>query len=281
MSAFIAALPMYDWPETHDEIDAEWAGIRDRLRAQGVEAPERLARRNADLPAVPGGIRDVAGRLIAPDPASLPPDELDLGTLWRHPRLLFCQSCWGPLEAGLLAHVEIVGQPDYSAFEGGNGEFYSSALVMRAGDSFEAADGLPFDLFRGLRLAFNSPDSMSGLLALRQDLKALGEGLGIFRELVETGSHRASLIAVAQGRADVAAIDCRSWSLFRCFEPNAQVLTPVGWTTPRKGLPYIRSASLPLSEAKIMDRFLAEASAPTSSQAPSTTSKPSNTGAPI
>ena len=61
MSNFIAALPMYDWPETRAETDAEWARIRDSLRAQGVDAPESVVRRNADLPPVPGGIRDVPG----------------------------------------------------------------------------------------------------------------------------------------------------------------------------------------------------------------------------
>ena len=51
--AFIAALPMYDWPERRAEVDAEWTVLRDRLRAQGIAAPEELTRRNADMPAVP------------------------------------------------------------------------------------------------------------------------------------------------------------------------------------------------------------------------------------
>jgi hypothetical protein len=44
MSTFIAALPMYDWPERRAEVDAEWVAIRDLLRAAGVEAPEVLTR---------------------------------------------------------------------------------------------------------------------------------------------------------------------------------------------------------------------------------------------
>jgi hypothetical protein len=99
--------------------------------------------------------------------------------------------------------------------------------------------------------------------------------------LIETGSHRASAIAVAEGRADVAAIDCRTWSLLQRCVPEARALIAVGWTAPRKGLPYIRSASLPAREAAILDRFFAEASIALPAQAPSTTSKPSNTGAPI
>ena len=99
MTQFVAALPMYDWPERRAEVDAEWAALRDRLRAHGVDAPERLVRRNADLPPVPGGIRDADGAVIAPDPATLAPDEFDLATLWRHPALLLAQTCWGPMQA--------------------------------------------------------------------------------------------------------------------------------------------------------------------------------------
>lgn len=245
MSAFIAALPMYDWPERRAEVDAEWAYIRDRLRERGVDAPDRLVRRNADMPAVPGGIRDAAGRTIAPDPATLPPDELDLATLWRHPALLFAQTCWGPMETtGLASHVAVIGQPDYSGVEGGAGELYSSAIVMRGqGDVAAPSDGrgsLPVDLLRGCRLAFNSPESMSGILGLARDLEAAGEGLAMFSSRLETGGHRASALAVARGEADVAALDCRSWSLFRRFEPEAAKLIHVaGWTARRKGLPYV------------------------------------------
>lgn len=274
MSNFIAALPMYDWPEMRADVDAQWVGIRDRLRAAGINAPERLTRRNADMPPVPGGILDRQGRVIAPDPASLPPDELDLFTLWRHPKLLLSQACWGPLEVtGLSEHVRVVGQADYSDVEGGEGELYSSAFVMRGdGRSGERSpprsasrvdpphkgEGkLPLDLFRAKRLAFNAPDSMSGFLALQRDLEAIGESLAIFAGTVETGSHRGSALAVAEGRADVAALDCRSWSLFRRFHRQAENLIPVGWTSRRKGLPYICAAGLPSDVADELQRVLA------------------------
>ena len=59
---FIAALPMYDWPEVRAEVDAQWAAVREELRKRGVNAPERLTRRNADLPPVPGGIKRRLGK---------------------------------------------------------------------------------------------------------------------------------------------------------------------------------------------------------------------------
>jgi ABC-type phosphate/phosphonate transport system substrate-binding protein len=244
---------MYDWPEARGEVDALWAGLRTRFLAAGIEAPETLARRNGDLPAVPGDIRDREGRVIAPDPATLPPDELNFPTLWKHPGLLLAQTCWGPMEQGLDEHVVVVGQPRYDGIEGGYGELYSSAILMRrsspspvrGGSAHSAGVGvaqpLPLDLLRNSRLAFNSADSMSGILALTRDLEALGESLAIFGERIETGSHRASIVAVAQGRADVCAIDCKSWQLAERHEPAAADLQVVGWTALRKGLPFITS----------------------------------------
>src|SRR4029079_11768861 len=120
---------------------------------------------------------DAQGKLIAPDPATLSPDELDFRKLWLHPALLFAQTCWGPMELGLSKHVQVVGQPSYDACEGGQGELYSSALVMRAGEGPEVrspADGralIPRDLIRGKRFTFNSLDSMSGIIALTRDLQ--------------------------------------------------------------------------------------------------------------
>ena len=251
MSEFIAALPMYDWPEVRADTDALWSRIRDTLRAQGIDAPERLARRNADLPPVPGGIRDALGNPVAPDPATLPQDELDMHALWRHPKLVFAQTCWGPMELGLSEYVRVVGQPDYSAYEGGAGELYSSAILMRksAGEGVPApADGgmlIPLERLRGMRFAYNSADSMSGLIAFTRDLATRGESLDIFSTTVETGSHRASAVAVAKGEADVCAVDCRSWHLIRRFEPIAAEVVAAGWTARRKGLPYIAARSAP------------------------------------
>lgn len=62
---FIASMPMYDPPEERETVDLSWRRVRDALRLRGIAAPERLVRRNADLPAVPGGIRDVAGNITA------------------------------------------------------------------------------------------------------------------------------------------------------------------------------------------------------------------------
>lgn len=262
MSELVAALPMYDWPEVRGEVDAQWAGLRDVFRQRGIDAPSTIVRRNGELPAVPGGIRDAEGKLIAPDPATLPPDKLDFHKLWLHPALLFAQTCWGPMELGLSRHVQVVGQPSYDAYEGGQGELYSSALVMRTGEGPEVrspADGramLPLDLIRGKRFTFNSLDSMSGIIAPTRDLEAAGESLDIFSSRNESGGHRGSIVTVAEGRADIAAIDCESWALAQRFEPAARKIVIVGWTARRKGLPFITARTTPEKTIKAMREAL-------------------------
>lgn len=263
MSKFVAALPMYDWPEARGEVDAQWARLRDAFRQRGIDAPEAVVRSNRELPAVPGGILDGAGKLIAPDPATLPPDELDFHELWLSPALLFGQTCWGPMELGLARHVQVIAQPNYDAFEGGQGELYSSALVMAAGGGSSVASPqngkavIPIDLLRGKRFIFNNPDSMSGLIGLTRDLEAMGEGLDIFASRGESGGHRSSIVAVAEGRADIAAIDCESWALAQRFEPAAKGVKVVGWTARRKGLPYITSRTTPEKTIALMREAVA------------------------
>ncbi|MDG4895741.1 PhnD/SsuA/transferrin family substrate-binding protein [Mesorhizobium sp. WSM4976] len=272
MSKFVAALPMYDWPEARGEVDAQWARLRDAFRQRGIDAPETIVRRNGDLPPVPGGILDAAGEVIAPDPATLPPDELDFHELWLSPVLLFGQTCWGPMELGLARHVQVIAQPNYDAFEGGQGELYSSALVMAADGGPPIAspqDGkamIPLDLIRGKRFAFNNPDSMSGLLGLTRDLEAMGESLDIFASRSESGGHRSSIVAIAEGRADIAAVDCESWALAQRFEPAAKGMKVVGWTARRKGLPFISARTTPEKTIAVMREAVAAAEGGTSEQ---------------
>ncbi|TGT34645.1 phosphate ABC transporter substrate-binding protein, partial [Mesorhizobium sp. M8A.F.Ca.ET.167.01.1.1] len=93
---------------------------------------------------------------------------------------------------------QVIAQPNYDEVEGGQGELYSSAIIMRSdgGPSVASpADGrpsIPFDLIRGRRFASNNPDSMSGLLGLTRDLETMGESLDIFTSRSESGGHRSS-----------------------------------------------------------------------------------------
>jgi len=267
MSEWIAALPMYDWPERRAEVDAEWAAIRDRLRAAGIDAPEALTR--AD----------------------------DLHAQWRSPNLLIGQTCWGPMDCGIADHVQVLAHPSYDGIEGGQGEFYSSAVVVRRdavdgdadagilppltpphkgeGDSATSAipsplwggvrDGgegtrLPLDMMRGRRFVYNNPDSMSGLLGLKRDLEAIGESLDLFSVCLESGGHRNSVKLIAAGAADIGVIDCRSWQLAKRHEPEAAgALKVVGWTSLRKGLPFVTARGTPAEVVTALKAALAGA----------------------
>lgn len=202
----LAALPMYDWPEERAATDAAHAALRARV----PELPPQLTR---------------------------PETEEDLHALWRDPALVLAQTCWGPLRAGLSKHVHVLAQPLYDDVPGGCGTYYRSAIVMRSGVVADVpnAPGPALPDLGGLRLAINGPMSLSGAISLAED-----SGISLEGALV-TGGHRGSVRAVAEGRADVAAIDCRSWALALRHEPAAQSLTVTGWTAQRPGLPFITS----------------------------------------
>ena len=142
------------------------------------------------------------------------------------------------LRARVPAHVRVLAQPDYSDVQGGRGTMYRSAVVARAG----AAASPPPKAARAAlpalsgRLAYNERGSLSGWIALAQDA---GDPADWASGLVETGSHRESIRAVAEGRADLAAIDCRTWALALQHEPCARGLVVIGWTAERPGLPFI------------------------------------------
>ena len=210
----LATLPMYDWPEMRGQVDQFYA----ELRARVPQLPAALTR---------------------------PETAQDLHALWRNKALMLGQTCWGPMQAGLAAHVHVLAQPHYDDVPGGRGTCYRSAIVTRGGracpppphDAAELPDGL-----MGACPAINALDSLSGFIAVAQDMGAPG----LESRALITGSHRASVRAVAEGSADFAAIDCRSWALALAHEPAARCLTVVGWTAPRPGLPFITARATPL-----------------------------------
>jgi len=49
------------------------------------------------------------------------------------------------------------------------------------------------------------------------------------------------LHAIADGRADIAAIDAITWRLIKTYDTHTDKLTVIDWTDPTPGLPYITS----------------------------------------
>lgn len=197
----IAALQMYDWPEIAGRTDAFWADVASALRAEGIAAPDRLSR--AD----------------------------DAAAGWADPALLLGQTCGLPFVSGRCAGAVPVARPVYRAEGCGRGT-YRSALVCRAGEK------APIAAFRGRVAAVNEYGSQSGCNALADYVGPLGDAF--FGRVLLTGAHRASALAVADGRADIAAIDAVAWALFAEIEPAAQArLAVLGWTDEAPALPFI------------------------------------------
>jgi len=208
--ALVATLPMYDDPGTAEANDSIWAAIAASLRQRGVAAPARLTR---------GG---------------------DLAVQWRSPSLVFGQTCGYPFVKGLRDAVRLIATPEY-AFPGCEGICHRSFLVRRARDPRRRLEA-----FRGGVAAINGPDSNSGMNLFRATIAPVADGRTFFRAAVTTGSHRASLEAVADGRADLAAIDCVSFALMKRLSPDLVTRVAVVAESPLSpGLPFIMSARLP------------------------------------
>ncbi len=197
----IASLPMYDRPETAGANDRLWAGIRDRLRAAGVAAPDHLTRGAADL-----------------------------WPQWTSPDLRLSQTCGYPYRARLHGHVTLIGTPDFGVEDCPPG-YYRSVFIARDTDprsDLAAFDGAPF--------AYNDPMSQSGWAAPRTHADKIGLRLS---PVLCTGGHRLSALAVAEGRADLAALDAVTWRLLQRWDPAGTGLRVVALTDPTPGLPYI------------------------------------------
>ena len=202
---------MYDWPEVRWATDQLWHGISLALTDAGFAAPRELER-------------------------ILPVD-----AVWTDPALLLSQTCGWPYVTRLSARVQLVGTPIYHA-QGCSGPLYSSAIIARK-RLRSLAD------LAGQVVGVNGRDSMSGYVALFDALRSSGVRPADV-QTEETGSHRASIRAVADGSVDFAAIDAVCWALARDHEAEAFAeLHVLQWTALRPGLPLI--TSLARSEAEL------------------------------
>lgn len=204
----IASLGMYDFGPATGANDRLWAGIREGLVSRGIAAPVALTRgEGAYWPA------------------------------WESPNLVLSQTCGYPFRSRLHDRVAYVGTPDYGV-EGCAPGYYRSVFVVRADDrrlALAEFDGAPF--------AFNEPLSQSGWAAPQTHAAKLGLYLPA---TVQTGGHRLSAKAVAEGRADIAALDAVTWALMQGADPVAGRLRAVDMTDPTPGLPFISARAAPV-----------------------------------
>ena len=204
---------MYDHPAQQSANDTLWAAIAHHLREQGVEdVPHHLDRTR------------------------------DMRAIWQDSRLLLGQACGYPLAVDTTLALRVVALPVYGV-PGCDGATHTSVLVVRADDERQSLDG-----FRGAHAAINDAQSNTGMNLFRATLAPVAgpssQDAGFFGEIVETGSHRASIVAVAMGDADIAAIDCVTYAALERFEPDLTTQVRIIERSPASPtLPFVTAAS--------------------------------------
>lgn len=154
----------------------------------------------------------------------------DLWAQWTDPELVLSQTCGLPYRARLHDRVRLVATPVLDLPDCPEGRYYS-VFVVRA----DAPRAHPRD-FADAVLAYNEPLSQSGWAAPLAFAAAHGFAFGPTRR---TGAHRLSAQAVADGRADIAAIDALTWALIARHDRFAGALRVIGRTDPTPALPFI------------------------------------------
>ena len=196
----IAALPMYDRAENADAHDALWTLIRDGLRDAGVAAPVALDRRT------------------------------DYFDGWGSPELVLSQICNLPYRAVFRDRVTLIGAADYGFADLAPG-FYASVFIVRADDpATRLADCADY------RFGYSDALSQSGWGGAWATARA--QGLALLPDL-KTGSHNASLAAVANGKADLASIDAVTWRNQQRWEPDAARVRVIGQTVASPGMTFV------------------------------------------
>lgn len=198
----LASLPMYDWPETRSSTDRYWQLLRESLADHDI----------GDIPA----------KLVS---------DSDPHADWSDPDLVFSQTCGLPFVRDLKGQVQLLGTPSYD-IEAGSGSYYS-VIIGRA----NGPDRLE-DIGR-YSVAFNDVRSQSGYAALLQ--MVIDGGLPLPSRWYRSASHRASVSLVADGKADLAAIDAVSFALARRHDAKAKQVKILANTPLTPGLPYITS----------------------------------------
>jgi len=196
---------MYDLPELREATDALWSAIAALLDAAGTRgAPPRLER------------------------GMLPTE------VWRDEGLLLGQTCGYPLVTDLDDRVRVVATPLYRAEGCVDSRYRSAVLVPMGGDVATVAE------LAASRVAVNALDSHSGMNALRALVAPHSNDGRFFAERLVTGSHRASIGALREGHADVAAIDAVALALLRDVAPaELEGLEVLAWTDAAPCLPYV------------------------------------------
>jgi ABC-type phosphate/phosphonate transport system substrate-binding protein len=226
----IAQLPMYDFPEVRTATDDVWKAVALRLRDAGL--------RDSGFGEVPLALSR----------------GLSHHESWRHPRLLLGQSCGYPALHEFQGLLRIIATPIHDA-PGCEGKLHCSFILVPADSpAREIAD------LEGARFALNSPDSNTGMNLPRLAFAPFASRGRFLGEIIETGSHAASLACVAERRADATAIDCVTHALLARERPSIVAKTRIlAASAPSPALPYVTTRSASEATVQALREALASA----------------------
>jgi ABC-type phosphate/phosphonate transport system substrate-binding protein len=198
---------MYDFAEIRTATDLFWELIRSALENRGIKDLPHILTRHHDLP-----------------------------QFWSDPLLLLGQTCGYPLMKGLCGNARYVATPRYKTRFGSGAEHKSVIIARRSSGIRTVADA------HGKVCAINMADSNTGMNLLRLEIAKLRPSGPFFSRVFETLAHRNSMLAVVNGKADIASIDCVTYALLEVIDGTlARNLEIIAETERSPSLPFITS----------------------------------------
>lgn len=214
----MASLPMYNLPEMRAANARFWEALRGLLLEAGL----------ADLPE---GLQFERGPV---------PDRIGA-------EVVFTQTCGYPLETVFAGQAVRLGAPCYDA-PGCDGPSHRAFFIVRSESPAQVLEDL-----RGGVYLLNSPVSNSGMNLPRRALAEIAGGMPLFRAVIETGGHPASLDRLLRGEGDAASIDCVTWAFWSQHRPEAAArLRIVGETPVSPSIPFVTSVATPPDIVEIL-----------------------------
>ncbi len=235
MTALTAMLSWYDWPEVHHATDDVYQRFRDELPAAlAVRFSTTVDRHQA------------------------------ASALWRSAALGLAQACNVNVASDFADVLVPVGAPVFDVatlaseldapLSFAPGQYQSAVVTGRSRTTSTLA---------GARLAANAPNSYSGFWSLLREVQQEDPNATIgahFGAVHFTQSHRQSAALVAEGGADIAAIDVVCLALLRRHSPAIfSRLRVLRWTEPALAPPFVTARSRPEAERETIAAALTAA----------------------
>lgn len=152
----------------------------------------------------------------------------------RDPGLFIGHTCGYPLMNYLQDAVTPFCVPVFNV-PGAEGNLYSSRFIVAADSDIRSLAECSAHI-----AAINNRDSNSGMNVLRHAIAKLNPATPFFASVVSSGGHLQSLTAVAEKRADVAAIDCVSFQFIEDQWPELTAgVRSIGNSIKTCGLPLV------------------------------------------